>query len=194
MRSPYQNCGLKNPLSHAAYPISGSCPSWFILPLAPLLLSRQSTPRTRGRLGRRQGRLRIPVEASLGKQGPDDPSGLVRKRYRDKFVGLASHQPGEPCRQGDAAFRLFDDRRGAGNQQGPELAIPPFGDRSELLFSAAGVQARGKAQPGSEVAAGFETLNVVDGRPNSGGDQRADARDAGQAPAVSSAVTPTWIS
>jgi hypothetical protein len=56
------------------------------------------------------------------------------------------------------------------------------------------VQARGKAQPGSEVAAGFETLNVVDGRPNSGGDQRADARDAGQAPAVSSAVTPTWIS
>ena len=62
------------------------------------------------------------------------------------------------------------------------MAIALFGDRSELLFSAAGEQARREAQPGGEVAAGLEALDVVDGRPNSGGDQRPDARDAGQAP------------
>ena len=69
IRSPYHFRGLKNPLSQAAYPISGSCPSWFISPSAPVLLSQQSTPRCRGWSGRCRGCLRLPVDTSLGKQG-----------------------------------------------------------------------------------------------------------------------------
>jgi hypothetical protein len=53
----------------------------------------------------------------------------------------------------------------------PSFSFPPLESKT-----------RGKAQPGREVAAGFEALNVVDSRPNSGGDQRADAGDARQAP------------
>jgi len=128
MRSPYHFCGFKYPLSQAAYPISGSYPSWFISLFAPVLFSRQSTPKSAGLSGRWLSCLRLLVDASLGKQGPDDSSGLIGKRDRDQFVRLAGQQSGQPCRQRDAAFCLFDDRRGADNQERPELAIALFGD------------------------------------------------------------------
>jgi hypothetical protein len=139
-------------------------------------------PRTRRLCGSRgQDPLRFPVDPSLGEQSPYDPSVLVGQCDRDYLVGLAGDQSDEPLWQGDPALRLFDNRRGADDQQSSELAIALLGDRPELFFSAAGQEAWRETELGGEISSGFEALDVVDGCADGCGDQRPDAGNAGQA-------------
>ena len=153
--------GIGGPLRQTAYPIPGSCPSWFIPSSAPVLRYRRLSPRVLNASGGCHCRLRLPVCAAFRQQRPDHPRDLVGKRDGNKFVGLSGHKPGKPGRQCDATFRLLDDRRGADDQKCSESSIALLGDRPEFFLSAAGEKAWRKPEPSSEVSAAPEAVRVV---------------------------------
>ena len=50
---------------------------------------------------------------------------------------------------------------GALDQQGPEVVVPTFGDAPEPVLAAAGVLRRHQTQPGAELRATLELLEVA---------------------------------
>jgi hypothetical protein len=116
---------------------------------------------------------------------PGQPSVLRRHRYHRFPVAAPTFDIPRPA--ADRVIFLLSalqDRSGAQDQQGGQVAIPGLGDPPQPLLAARTVLPRHHAQPGRELPPAREIMPVADGRHQCAGRRRANAGQLHQTPGV----------
>lgn len=109
-------------------------------------------------------------------------AGVLVGQSHGRDIGVAA--VGQPRQPGFAGFFLAlggaKGRACAMDQEGPQIGITAFTDAQEAGLAAGRGLLRDQAQPGRQLPAMGEGLDVADGGEQGGGNERADAGNLGQ--------------
>src|SRR5580704_1303526 len=136
----------------------------------------------RSRLRRKRDGFLVPL--TLGHHCPCHPGDLIGERDGGDLGGAPRQQRCKPGPTlGAMDLGIADNSECAGNEQAAQIAVTPFADTTEPVFTSARVLLWHDADPGREVTSRSEGSRVGNSSDQSSGQCRTDARYIVEPPA-----------